>query len=153
MFTTIIGFMRRIAGAIRGLFMKASRFIINTDYATTQNDSEITITLTIPGVFTIPRTQTKIWRTTVSAPGSASKGYRCYFTSTKYNYAITGCTEAKLKINGNTQYNDFFISVSRKNDQFELAVHSLADISDRSFNDQAQVITAHIQTFVDPFQA
>ena len=145
--------MRELTGIIKGLFMKASRFIMNTDYATTQNDSEITITLTIPGVFTIPRTQTKIWRTTVSAPGSASKGYRCYFTSTKYNYAITGRTEAMLKINGNTQYNTFYAEVSRKNDEFELVVHSLAYTSDRSFNDQAQVITAHIQTFVDPFQA
>lgn len=149
MCSIIIGFMRKIADAIKGLFMKASRFIMNTDYITTQNDSELVITLNVPGIFTIAAGETKIFKTSASSPGSASKGYRCYFESTAYNYALTGCMEAALPIQGT----NFTISVSRKADEFELMVQTPATPSARSFNTNAQVITAHIQTFVDPFSA
>lgn len=149
MLSIITGFMRKLAEAIRGLFMKASRFIMNTDYITTQNDSELVITLNVPGIFTIAAGETKIFKTTVTSKGSASKGYRCYFESTAFNYALTGGMEAILPI----QNTDFTLSVSRKNDEFELMVQTPASTSARSFNTNAQVITAHIQTFVDPFQA
>ena len=142
-FTTITAFMRRL----KELFMKASRFIMNTDYATPQNDTDFTISVNIPASFTVPRTQSKEFKASYSLPGSASRAYRCYITSTAFNYGITGCNNGSIQFG--SRYLEF--TVSRTKDKYELCVFVLPDPNDRTFSGTAQTITAHVQTFIDPF--
>ena len=128
--------------------MKACRFILNTDYVTHQNDAEIELSVALPSSYTVPRTQIKKFSSSKTLEGSASKDYRCYITSSAFNYAITGLLEGSLKYGNDTLQ----IAIEREKDKFTLSVYAPADIVDRTYSGTGQVITAHIQTFVDPFQ-
>ena len=128
--------------------MKACRFIFNTDYVTHQNDAEFDISVSLPSSYTVPRTQIKKFSASKSIAGSASKDYRCYITSTAFNYAITGLLEGSLKFGNDT----LLIAIEREKDKFTLSVYAPAEVADRTYSGTGQVITAHIQTFVDPFQ-
>lgn len=133
---------------IKGLIMKACRFIFNTDYVTSQNDKDIDISVAIPSTFTVAAGVQQIFKTTVTLAGSASKDYRCYFTSTAFNYAVTGAFECQIQFGSDNLY----AVVQREKDKFTLAVYNIADTSSHTYSGTSQVITAHIQTFVDPFQ-
>lgn len=133
---------------IIGKIMKACRFIFNTDYVTHQNDAEFELSVALPSSWTVPRTQIKKYSSSKTITGSSSKDYRCYITSSAFNYAITGLLEGSLKF-GNDTLN---IAIERENDKFTLSVYAPANPNDRTYSGTGQVITAHIQTFVDPFQ-
>lgn len=128
--------------------MKAAHFIMNSDYITPQNEGTAEVSVAIPSSFYVPKYQNQVFSASVSIPGSASQDYRCYFTSTAFDYAITGC------YGGQMQYgNDYLvISLVRSKDAFTLRIWNLADIVDRTYSGTGQVITAHIQTFKDPFE-
>lgn len=133
---------------IKRSFMKASRFILNTDYATSQNDAEFTISVTIPSTYTVAAADIKKFSASKTISASASKDYRCYFTSTAFNYGLTGALEATLRYGSD----DLFVTVERAKDKFTLVVYAPAKVSSHTYSGTSQVITAHIQTFVDPFQ-
>ena len=136
----IIGFTRKI--------MKAAHFILNTDYVTTQNDDEGQVSVSIPSSFYVAGGAIKDFTNSVTIPGSTSKSFRCYFTSTAFNYAVTGCVEGSIQF-GN---DEIVIKIARTKDTFTLIVSNLGRPSAHTYNGTSQVITAHIQTFIDPFE-
>lgn len=140
----IIGFTRKLKEVI----MKAAHFILNSDFITPQNDIEGDVSVAIPSTFTTPAGQNTVFSNSVTIKGSSAKFYRCYFTSTAFNYALTGCVEGSIAF-GN---DELVITIVRSNDTFTLRVWSLANPSSKTYNGTSQVITAHIQTFVDPFE-
>lgn len=139
----------RIIEFIKGLIMKACRFIFNTDYATSQNDAEIELSVTLPSSFTVPATQVKEFKATKDLPGSASQNYRCIFTSTAYNYAVVGGFGCYVAF-GN---DNLRAMVQRDKDKFILNVFTDKLNSSHTYSGTSQVITVRIQTFIDPFQA
>ena len=144
MFGTIIGFMRKLKEVI----MKAAHFILNSDYITPQNDAEGQVTVAVPSSFYVPKATQQVFSSSVTIPGSTSKDYRCYFTSTAFNYAITGCAEGSFTFGSD----ELIISIARSKDTFTLRVFNLAQPSNKTFTGTGQNITAHIQTFIDPFE-
>ena len=130
--------------------MKAAHFILNTDYITSQNDADYTISVSVPSTFTVPRYSTQQFKTSIDIKDSATKDYRCYLESTAFDYALVGVYSVTIKF-GN---DDITARIERTNDKYTLIVEAgNYDISGqpKTFNGQSQVITAHIQTFVDPF--
>ena len=134
---------------IREAIVKASRFIINSDYITTQNDDEFTLSVAIPSSYYVPRTQIKKFTASTTVKGATTKDYRFYVTSTAYNYACVGGLQYEIVYGTPTTLT---ADIERSNDTFTLSVYAPADTVDRTYSGTSQVITAHIQTFVDPFQ-
>lgn len=128
--------------------MKATRFILNSDYVTAQNDAEFTISVTLPSSFSVSAAQIRRFTSSVTIKGSASKDYRCYFTTTVNDYAITGGLEGSLRYGSD----DLNIAIERAKDKWTLAVYNPAPVSAKTYSGTSRVITAHIMTFVDPFQ-
>ena len=130
--------------------MKASKFILNTDYITPQNSAEGEATVIIPSSIYIPAGTIKIVSSsTITLGKSASENYRAYFTSTAFPQAITGtCGEAYLPYGGSTM----FIGIERTKTTFKVVAYFPASPSNRNLSGTGQNITAHIQTFIDPFE-
>ena len=145
MIKKIIDFFRKVIGKI----MKPSRFILNTDYVTHQNDAEIEITISLPSSYTVPKNQTKKFSASKTLTGSSSKDYRCYITSSAFNFAITGVLEGQLAYGSNTM----LLAIEREKDKFTFSAYMPATTVDKTYSGTGQTLTAHIQTFVDPFQA
>ena len=141
--------MLKLLNIIKGLIMKACRFILNSDYVTSQNDKEYTISVSLPSSFYVPANTLQEFKTTINVPNSASKDYRCYITSTAFNFGLTGVLEAGLKY-GNDNLN---IALIRDKNNYTLSVYAPKSLSAKTYSGTGQVITAHIMTFVDPFQA
>lgn len=137
-----------IFNKVKALIMKACRFILNSDYITSQNDAEYKISVSIPDSFSVPAAQVKEFKTTINIPDSATKDYRCYIESTAFDHAITGVLEGQVKY-GN---NNLMVSIQRNNSDYTLCVWMPADIVARTYTGTSQVITAHIMTFLDAFQ-
>lgn len=133
---------------LKELIMKATRFIFNTDYATHQNDAEFTLSITLPASFSVSAGQVKKYTATKTVKGSASKDYRCYFNTSINNYGITGVLEVEIQYGSDILYG----AIERQKDKWTLNVHNLATVSSHTYSGQARVVTAHIMTFVDPFQ-
>lgn len=140
--------MMQLIKLIKGLIMKASRFILNTDYITPQNDQEVELMVTLPASFSVSAGQVKHYTANKTITGSASKDFRCYFTSTAQAKATTGCTQCFMKYGNDA----LIVAVKRSKDKFTLDVFNLAEVSSHTFSGSARTVTAHIQTFVDPFQ-
>lgn len=130
--------------------MKASKFILNTDYITPQNDAEGEVTIFIPSSIYIPKGDVKIVsQSSITLGKTASINYRVYITSTAFSQAVTGvCNEAYIPFGG---YN-MTISLERSKNTFTLKAYFPASTSNRTLTGTGQNITAHIQTFVDPFE-
>ena len=128
--------------------MKATRFILNTDYVTSQNDAEFTISVSLPSSFSVSAGEVRKFSSSKTVKGTASKDYRCYFTNTNNNYAITGSFEAGLAYGS-----DYLqIAVQRQKDKWTLVVYNQAQTSSKTYSGTSRVVTVHIMTFVDPFQ-
>lgn len=128
--------------------MKATRFILNTDYVTSQNDAEFTISVSLPSSFSVSAAEVKKFSASKTVKGSASKDYRCYFTTTVNDYAITGGLEGSLRYGSD----DLNIAVERAKDKWTLAIYNPAPVSAKTYSGSSRVVTVHIMTFVDPFQ-
>ena len=128
--------------------MKACRFILNTDYITSQNDQEIEISVAMPSSFTVSANQVKHFKTTKTVPGSSSRNYRCYIVSTSHTYAAVGCVVCTMKY-GSDQ---LMVAVTHNKDSFTLDIFNDPLGSSHTFSGAGRIVTAHIQTFVDPFQ-
>jgi len=128
--------------------MKAAHFIMNSDYITPQNEGTAEVSVALPSSFYVPKYQNQVFSASVSIPGSASQDYRCYFTSTAFDYAITGCYGGQMQY-GNDK---LVVSLVRSKDAFTLRIWNLAELENKTFSGTGQVITAHIQTFKDPFE-
>lgn len=131
--------------------MKASKFILNTDYITPQNDAEGEVTIFIPSSIYIPSNVYKIVdKKSITLGKTASVGYRAYITSTAFNDAITSVNGEVIIMYGNTQ---MMVSLVRDaKSTFYLAASFPATTGNRTLTGTGQNITAHIQTFVDPFE-
>ena len=140
--------MKKFLLKIKELIMKAAHFILNTDYVTSQNDDEITVSVSVPSSFSVPANTLKEFKASKTFGGSGSKDWRCYLTSTAFNYALAGVYNAELQFGSDYLY----VDIRRDNDKFELVVRALKSVSAKSYSGTAQTITAHIQTFIDPFQ-
>ena len=128
--------------------MKAAHFILNTDYMTSQNDADYTISVAIPSTFTVQAWQHIDFKTSLNILNSATKDYRCYFESTAFNYAMVGVYSVDIPF-GNDSIN---ARIERTEDKYTLIVSAGASGSAKTFSGTGQVITAHIKTFLDPFQ-
>ena len=130
--------------------MKASKFILNTDYITPQNQAEGEITIFVPSSIYVPKTEYKrISQGSITLGKSASEGFRVYITSTAFNYAITGVTACAQLAFGNEQ---LILTIQRTKTTYTFSVSALASPSNRTITGTGQNLTAHIQTFVDPFE-
>lgn len=130
--------------------MKASKFILNTDYITPQNDAEGEITVIIPSSIYIPAgTVQIISQSSITLGKSASVGYRAYLTSTAFSQAITGIYGQAEVAYGNDQ---LVVTIEHSKTTFTLKAYFPASPSARTLTGTGQNITAHIQTFVDPFE-
>lgn len=128
--------------------MKATRFILNTDYVTHQNDAEFTISVSLPSSFSVSAGQVKKFTTTKTVKGTASKDYRVYFTFTNNSYAVTGGLEASIQYGSD----DLICCIQRQKNKWTLCMYNMAYPSAKTYSGSSRVVTAHIQTFVDPFQ-
>lgn len=128
--------------------MKATRFILNTDYVTSQNDAEFTISVSLPSSFSVAAAEVKKFSASKTVAGTASKDYRCYFTTTINDYAVTGSFEVGI------QYGSDYLqcAVQRQKNKWTLVIYNPAEVSAKTFTGTSRVVTAHIMTFVDPFQ-
>lgn len=133
---------------IKEFFMKATRFILNTDYVTSQNDAEFTISVSLPSSFSVSAAEVKKFSASKTVKGSASKDYRCYFTTTNTSYAVTGSFEVGIA------YGSDYLqcAVQRQKDKWTLVVYNPATTSSKTYSGSSRVVTVHIMTFVDPFQ-
>lgn len=131
--------------------MKASKFILNTDYITTQNDAEGEITIFIPSsIYIAPGEYKIVDKRSITLGKTASVGYRAYIKSTAFNDAITCVNGEAYLMYGNTQ---MALSLSRDSkSNFSFAASFPASPSARTLTGTGQNITVHIQTFVDPFE-
>lgn len=128
--------------------MKATRFILNTDYITSQNDAEFTISVSLPSSFSVSAGQVRTFSSSKTVKGTASKDYRCWFETTLNNYAVTGSFEVGI------QYGSDYLqgAVQRQKDKWTLVVYNQAQTSAKTYSGSSRVVTVHIMTFVDPFQ-
>ena len=128
--------------------MKATRFILNTDYITSQNDAEFTLSVTLPSSFSVSAAQVKTFSDSKTVKSTASKDYRVWFETTLNNYAVVGSFETEI------QYGADYLHcvVQRQKDKWTLVVYNPAPTSAKTYSGASRVITAHIMTFVDPFQ-
>lgn len=140
--------MIKLLEVIKNLIMKATRFILNTDYVTHQNDTEFTMAVSLPSSFSTSASEVKKFTTSKTVKGSASKDYRCYFTTTLNDYAVTGVLECQI------QYGSDFLNcaIQRQKDKWTMCIYNMASPSAKTFSGSSRVVTAHIMTFVDPFQ-
>lgn len=130
--------------------MKASKFILNTDYITPQNDAEGEMTIFIPSSISIPAGQVKIIsQASITLGKTASVGYRAYITSTAFSQAVTGIYGQAEVVYGNSQ---MVVTIEHSKTTFTLKAYFPASPSARTLTGTGQNITAHIQTFVDPFE-
>ena len=140
--------MKKILEFLKELIMKATRFILNTDYVTSQNDDEFTMSVTLPSSFSVSAGQVREFSTTLTREGTASKDYRCYFTSTATNYAVTGALEVWVEYGSDVLLG----ALRRAKDKWTFVVYNAAYPTAKTYSGTGQTITAHIQTFIDPFQ-
>lgn len=133
---------------------KPSRFIINSDFATTQNDAEGTVSVTIPStVNTLNTGANKVYSATINIGADASSGYRFYVTSSKYSYAISSpqfmvyCKEGGYE-------SSFYGSIYRVGKSFKMEfTFAGTPGATNNYTNCGQVFTLHIQSFLDPFQS
>lgn len=130
--------------------MKACRFIMNTDYAMSQNDTEFDLSINIPSSWTQPHGTAAVveFKAEKTIEGSSSRDFRCYLTSTAFNFAIVNAQEAYLQFG-----NDLItIQIARSKNKYTLKAFGGKDpYYDKTYSGTGQTITAHIQTFKDPF--
>lgn len=132
-----------------------SRFIINTDYATSKNDATGTATLTIPSLVNVAADEHNptpvIYRTRVQIGASKSAGYRFYITSSRFDYAIP-CSEFYISCTVNGEPGEFGGLLYRDGNEFVLEAIFYRDIQENlTYTDCGQTLTLHIQSFIDPF--
>lgn len=140
--------MIKLLEVIKRLIMKATRFILNTDYVTSQNDTEFTISVSLPSSFTCAKAEVKKFTSSKTVKSSASKDYRCYFTTTLNNYAVTGAMDISVQY-GSDELN---CAIQRQKDKWTLCISNPAKVEAHTYSGSSRVVTAHIMTFVDPFQ-
>lgn len=131
---------------------KPSRFIINTDFATLKNDAEGQISLTIPSTVNVTPSANVVYKAELKIGASAGAGFRCYITSSKYNYAIMS-SSFMLAATQDGYESAVPCDVSRKNaDTFEIrATFNGTDGATTRYTNVGQTLTLHIQTFINPF--
>lgn len=129
-----------------------SRFIINTDYATSKNDASGEAVLVIPNQVNIGTGgDNVIYKTKLQIGASQSAGYRFYVTSSKYSYAI--CTPffaVDCKLNGYDSSYNCYVYRDGKNFVLE-AIFGADDYGTMNYTNCGQTLTLHMQSFIDPF--
>lgn len=136
--------------------MRMSRFILNSDYATLKNDSEGTVTLVIPSRQDISANQPNVvYKSSVDVGAKPSAAYRCYVTSSKYNYAVTS-SNFYVYAKQDGYANVIPVDIFRENSKFTIQVTFPSFFSEHSsdkttWTDMGQTLTLHIQSFIDPF--
>ena len=121
---------------------------MNSDYATLINDHEFTMQVTIPDRMYIPANERVYYRAEYTLEGSASRPYRCFIESSAFNYAVTGATAVQIKYGGIP----LKCVVSKDGNKYKLTINTNKSSQARNITGTMQTVTAHIQTFVDPFQ-
>lgn len=136
--------------------MKPARFILNSDYTTTRNTGETTLSITIPNSITVPIDVEKYTiGTTTAKIGNSADTFMIYFTSSAFPYNSPGSMGGTKPSGASTTYagTDYiFYNVSINGNTATLEVWCYGNIyTATSWNGYGQTITAHILTFKDPF--
>lgn len=133
--------------------MKPSRFILNSDYATLKNDAEGVVQLTVPNLVNIPASGDNVVYKATLQIGTPSAGLRSYVTSSKYAYALSS-PSFFLACKQDGYNSSASVDISRNGQNIELRVtFASAYGAATKYTGMGQVLTLHVETFVDPFQA
>lgn len=130
--------------------IKVAKYIFNSLLATLKNENEYTLSLTLPDSYTVPSGGAKVWRTSISV-GGKSASFRCYATSTKFNYAIQSYSFS-IKARQDGYDGQLVADVFREGNNIVLEIVATGTYgASTTYSDIGQTITLHVQTFTDPF--
>lgn len=130
--------------------IKLAKYIFNSLLATNKNENEYTLSITLPNSYTVPSYGAKVWRTSIATTGK-SASFRCYATSTKYNYAIQSYSFS-IKARQDGYDGQLIADVFREGNNIVLEIVATGTFGqDTTYSDIGQTITVHVQTFTDPF--
>ena len=149
--------------------MKPSRFIMNSNYATSQNDATGSFTVTIPSSWVIPRAGIRAIDSYYSI-GQKSSGMRTVISSSKYPGVNLVSTSIIVPCTGtyysNSQQatitiNSFIYVYTYRWSPDRLILRAIAKTPDRTewrtgdytITNAAQTITCHVSTFLSPFES
>lgn len=130
--------------------MKPGRFIMNTDYCTPKISAQDTIELTIPSSFPAGPNAPVVFSVSKNI-GNKEDSYRAYIKSNLFDYA-TGFP-CSIVFDGAQGVNGITVHLLKAGSTFTLEVRAGTQASSDTYVGYGQTITAHIQTFVSPFQA
>ena len=130
--------------------MKTGRFIIATDFCTSKISAQDSIRLTIPNSFPSGPQSPVVFAASKNI-GSMGESFRIWLESDLFDYG-TG-HPWHMRFDGAQGLNGITIDVIRAGNTFTLRVHTGTQASPDTYVGYGQTITAHIQTFVSPFQA
>lgn len=148
--------------------MKSSRFILTSDFATTKNDAEGELTLLIPEEVIVYNGKANIVKSSEIELGSSKNaGMRYYLTSTS-EYAKDAIASSYFTIDmpiddydpqyGHNYYQgEVYGSIYRvSGNKVRMEVTFPAGYSEAAggytrYYGRNQILTLHVQTFIDPF--
>lgn len=147
--------------------MKSSRFILNSDFATTKNDAEGKVMLSIPDEVLIYANQpNKVYSAEVEIGASQSAGIRTYLTTTRSESkgAIVGstfflfmpiedCSYGEKSYYQGQVYGSIYRSGKKIRIEVTFPTGGSTESSDYiKYYGRNQILTLYVQTFIDPFE-
>lgn len=131
--------------------MKASRFIMNSDFATPKIVRTVQLVVALPNSRTVEYDQPVNYEAKINIADIKGVSYRVYITSSKYSNAIVS---PNFQVAAKQDGYDASLNggVYREGDNLVLRVQIPPNWASRAtWTGMEQVITAHVQLFVDPF--
>lgn len=131
--------------------MKPGRFILNSDFCTNRKNSLGEISAQIPDPYTTPASQPgyKLLLGEVTVGDSTDNVY-VWFTSSRYNYATFGPLTS-IAPAGATGLNGVSAFVTKKKNKYSLYLQFGNQMQAQTYRGYGMTLTAHIQTYKDPF--
>ena len=131
--------------------MKPGRFILCSDFCTNREGSYAEIVGQIPNSYTTPAGQPNytvlLGEITI---GDAPDNVYVWFTSSKYNYATYGPL-VSLSPAGATGLNGVAAYVKKNKNKYSLYVVYGNQMQAETYKGYGMTLTAHVQTYKDPF--
>lgn len=131
--------------------MKASRFIMSSDFATPKIVRTVQLIVALPSTRTVRQGERIVYEAKVGIADIKGVSYRAYITSSKYSNAIVS---PNFKITAKQDGYDDALNggLYREGNNLILRIQvPPAQGASSTWTGMEQVITAHVQLFVDPF--
>ena len=136
--------------------MKPARFILNSDYTTVRKTGSIDLSLTIPNSFTVAASAPQSYTvgTTSAAVGSPNDTFNIRFSSSlgmSTDSTVYGYTKPS-GASTTSPYDWIYFRVYKNGSTFIFTITASHNTGTAAtFSGYGQTITAHIDTFKDPF--